>query len=67
MYYKSKCANCSSSEVKLSDLKRALKDENIVGVLGTVGAVTKISIARLAVEYNFAKVYSLSFKIGVNL
>jgi hypothetical protein len=42
-----------------------LEDENTLGVLGTVGAVTQISIARLAVEYNFAVVNSLSFKLGI--
>ena len=52
----------SSSHEKSSVVD--LEDENILGVLGTVGAVTKISIARLAAEYTFAKVYSLSFKIG---
>ena len=42
-----------------------LSDEHVVGVQGTVGAVTQISIARLAVEYSVARVNSLSFKLGV--
>lgn len=42
-----------------------LNDEKIVGMRGMVGAVTQISITRLAVEYNFATVNSFSFKIGV--
>ncbi len=42
-----------------------LKDENVAGVRGMIGAVAQISLARLAVEYNFAKVNSFSFKVGV--
>lgn len=42
-----------------------LKDENILGVQGMVGASTNISLARLAVEYNFAVVNSFSFKLGI--
>lgn len=42
-----------------------LKDENIIGVRGTIGAVTQISFVRLALEYNVAAVNSLSFKIGI--
>ena len=41
-----------------------LKDENIVGGQGMVGAVLKLSKARLGVEYNLARVNTLSFKIG---
>lgn len=43
----------------------SLADEKIVGVRGLFGAVTNISMARLAVEYNIAAVNSLSFKIGI--
>lgn len=43
-----------------------LKDENILGVQGMVGAVAQISIVRLGVEYNFANVHSFSYKLGVN-
>jgi hypothetical protein len=43
----------------------SLKDEKVLGVQGMVGAVTQISIARLAVEYSFAAVNSLSFKLGI--
>lgn len=43
-----------------------LKDENVFGGRGTVGAVTEISIARIAVEYNLAKINSFSFKLGVS-
>ena len=42
-----------------------LNDEHVVGGQGMVGAVLKLSAARLAVEYNFAKISTLSFKIGV--
>lgn len=45
--------------------KVSLKDERILGVRGMVGAVTQISFARLAVEYNYAAVNSISFKIGI--
>lgn len=44
-----------------------LKDENIFGVQGMLGAVADISIARLGVEYNVAVVNSFSFKLGVAL
>ena len=43
----------------------ALRNEHVLGVQGMVGAVANISIARIAAEYNFAKVSSLSFKVGV--
>jgi len=43
----------------------SLEDEKILGVQGMVGAVAQISIARLAMEYNFAAVNSLSFKLGI--
>jgi hypothetical protein len=42
-----------------------LDDENVLGGQAMVGAVLKLSIARLGVEYNFAKVNTLSFKVGV--
>jgi hypothetical protein len=42
-----------------------LQDEHVVGVQGMVGAELKLSIATLGVEYNLAKVNTLSFKIGV--
>ncbi len=42
-----------------------LKDENVLGMQAMVGAMAQISIARLSVEYNIARVNSLSFKIGV--
>jgi hypothetical protein len=42
-----------------------LHDENIAGVRGTVGAVTQISFARLAAEYNDGAVNSFSFKLGI--
>lgn len=43
----------------------ALTDEQIAGMRGSVGAVTQLSMARVAVEYTIARVNSLSFKIGV--
>ena len=42
-----------------------LNDEHVIGGQVMAGAVLKLSIARLGVEYNFAKVNTLSFKIGV--
>lgn len=42
-----------------------LKNEHVLGVQGMVGAVAQISIARLAIEYNVARVNSISFKAGV--
>lgn len=42
-----------------------LKDENVIGIQGMVGAVAKLSVARIGVEYNFAKVSTLSMKVGV--
>lgn len=42
-----------------------LHDEHVMGAQAMVGAVLKLSIARVGVEYNFAKVNTLSFKLGV--
>ncbi|HUC40921.1 MAG TPA: hypothetical protein VMR92_08820, partial [Gemmatimonadales bacterium] len=42
-----------------------LNDETAWGAMGTIGAVTQFSAARLGVEYNLAKVSTFSFKIGV--
>lgn len=42
-----------------------LGDETTLGVMGTIGAVTQVSVGRLAVEYTVAEVNSLSFKVGV--
>ena len=43
----------------------ALADESMPGVRGIVGAVARISMARLALEYNISAVNSLSLKIGI--
>jgi hypothetical protein len=43
-----------------------LKNENVLSVRGTLGTVAQISVMRLGIEYNLAKVNSLSFKLGVN-
>lgn len=43
-----------------------LRDENVLGVQGTVGAVAHISMARLAVEYSVARVPTFSIKVGVS-
>jgi hypothetical protein len=45
----------------------ALDDENVIGMQATVGAAVQLSKARLGVEYNVAKVSSLSFKVGFGL
>ena len=42
-----------------------LDDERVVGVQGMVGAAMHLSAVRLAAEYNFATVRSLSFKMGI--
>jgi len=44
-----------------------LTDENIFGLQGAVGAVAKISVVRLGVEYNFARVNTFSYKLGVSV
>jgi hypothetical protein len=54
-----------SSSHETSDLVN-LKNENIAGGQAVVGAVVKAKAVRLGAEYNFAKVNSLSFKIGVS-
>jgi hypothetical protein len=43
-----------------------LHHENAMGSQCLVGAVLKLSVARIGVEYSFAKVNSLSFKIGAS-
>lgn len=43
-----------------------LKDENVLGVQGTVGVAAQLSIARVSAEYGFAQVSSFSMKIGVS-
>lgn len=42
-----------------------LNNEHVLGGQGMVGAVLKISAARLGVEYSFAKLSTVSFKLGV--
>jgi len=42
-----------------------LNDEHVLGAQGMIGATVDVSKARLAVEYNAARVNTLSFKIGV--
>lgn len=42
-----------------------LKDENLFGFQGAVGASANISIVRLGVEYNMSRINTLSYKIGV--
>jgi hypothetical protein len=41
-----------------------LKDEYTQGYMGTLGAVAKLSVMRLAVEYSAATVNAVSFKVG---
>jgi hypothetical protein len=43
-----------------------LHDETVVGAQGMLGVVTKLAKARIGVEYNFARVSTLSFKLGVS-
>jgi hypothetical protein len=42
-----------------------LRDENIFGAQATLGAVARLSVATLGVEYAVARVSSLSMKVGV--
>jgi hypothetical protein len=42
-----------------------LSDENVLGAHASVGTTLELSKARLAVEYGFARVRSVSFKVGV--
>jgi hypothetical protein len=42
-----------------------LDDERVVGAQAMVGAAVELSVARLGVEYNVAKVHSLSLKVGI--
>ena len=43
-----------------------LRDENVLGVQGAVGAAAQLSVARVSAEYGIAKVSSLSMKVGVS-
>jgi hypothetical protein len=42
-----------------------LHDETVIGVQGMIGVLAKLSKARVGAEYNFAKVSTVSIKIGV--
>jgi hypothetical protein len=42
-----------------------LQDENVVGGRAMVGALFKLSIARVGVEYSIAKLNTISLKVGV--
>jgi hypothetical protein len=42
----------------------ALDDENVLGAHATVGASAQVGAARLGIDYSFARVNSLSMKIG---
>jgi hypothetical protein len=44
-----------------------LNDERVLGAQATIGTALSLSKARLAVEYNVAKVNSFSFKVGVGI
>jgi hypothetical protein len=44
----------------------SLDDETVLGAQGMVGAVLEVSKARLAAEYNLARVNSISMKLGVS-
>ena len=44
-----------------------LDDETVIGMQATVGAAVQLSKARLGLEYNVAKVPSLSLKVGFGL
>jgi hypothetical protein len=42
-----------------------LQDEHLLGGQAMAGAVLKLSVVRIGVEYNFSRLSTLSFKIGV--
>lgn len=42
-----------------------LADETVLGTQASVGAVARLAILRLGVEYNFARVNTMSVKVGV--
>ena|SRR5437867_3511800 len=42
-----------------------LDDERVLAAQAMVGAAVQLSMARLGVEYNVAKVHSLSLKVGI--
>jgi hypothetical protein len=56
-------AYVSSSHEKTAVVE--LEDEILGGGQAMVGTVLKLSVARLGVEYNFAKVNTFSLKIGI--
>ena len=43
-----------------------LRDENVLGVQGTIGAAARVSVATVGVEYSVARVRSFSLKAGVS-
>jgi hypothetical protein len=43
----------------------ALDDERVLGAQAMIGAAVQLSVARLGVEYNVARVPSLSLKVGI--
>ena len=45
--------------------KVSLKDEIVPGLQAAVGASARVSILTLGVEYNFAKINTLSYKMGI--
>jgi hypothetical protein len=53
----------ASSHEKTTAVTRS--DERVLGAQGMLGVSLRLSKARLAVEYGFATVSSLSFKVGV--
>jgi hypothetical protein len=42
-----------------------LQSERVIGAQAMVGTVLKLSVARIGVEYNFGRLSTLSFKVGV--
>ncbi|MBW7933384.1 MAG: hypothetical protein H3C62_07175 [Gemmatimonadaceae bacterium] len=43
----------------------ALRDERVFGAQGTIGAAARVAKARIAVEYNVARVWTRTFKVGM--
>ncbi len=52
------------SRGKETTCKVNLKNENMLGLKGTLGMAVSISKVRLGAEYNVAKVPGYSFKVG---
>lgn len=53
------------SNARETSQKVDLQNKTVMGAQAMVGTVLKASVARLAIEYNLARVNTISFKLGV--